>query len=108
MQHSHNLVRPERSLMFGVHWIYIFAQCAWDLLHSVEFLTKDGELKEWRKDSGELDTFDYRWSPFQDMPDLAAITAATFRVKRDPDARDNALQLLSRCVFRYPRSTIKF
>eukprot|EP00241_Pyramimonas_parkeae_P001500 CAMPEP_0114265184 /NCGR_PEP_ID=MMETSP0058-20121206/23733_1 /TAXON_ID=36894 /ORGANISM="Pyramimonas parkeae, CCMP726" /LENGTH=489 /DNA_ID=CAMNT_0001382165 /DNA_START=186 /DNA_END=1652 /DNA_ORIENTATION=- len=89
--------------------------CAWDLLHSVEFLTKDGELKEWRKDSGELDTFDYRWSPFQDMPDLAAITAATFRVKRDPDARDNALQLLSRrrqtqplkdrtagCVFRNP------
>lgn len=68
-----------------------------------------------RKDRGELDAFDYRWTPFQVMPELAAITAATFRVRRDQTASASALNMLGRrrtsqpwkdrtagCVFRNP------
>uniref|UniRef100_A0A7S0N1Z3 UDP-N-acetylmuramate dehydrogenase n=1 Tax=Pyramimonas obovata TaxID=1411642 RepID=A0A7S0N1Z3_9CHLO len=91
------------------------AQTAVDTLQSVEYLTKDGELKELRRDRGELDTFSYRYSPFQDMKDLVSITAATFKLAHDPEAAERAKQMSIRrkasqpladytagCVFRNP------
>lgn len=64
----------------------------------MEYLTKDGELKELRRDRGELDTFSYRYSPFQDMKDLVAVTGATFKLSKDSDANERAKQMSIRCV----------
>ncbi|KAK3241295.1 hypothetical protein CYMTET_48921 [Cymbomonas tetramitiformis] len=89
-------------------------QATADTLLSVEYLTKRGEKRILHRDSGELDC-GYRWSPFQDMPDLAAITAATFELHRNADAGARVRQLMERrletqpvrersagCVFRNP------
>mmetsp|Transcript_2835 Transcript_2835/g.4780 ORF Transcript_2835/g.4780 Transcript_2835/m.4780 type:complete len:465 (-) Transcript_2835:68-1462(-) len=86
-----------------------------DALQSVEYLTKDGELKELRRDHGDLHTFSYRHTPFQGMSDLACITAATFQLAFDADASQTAKQMSDRrkasqplskhtagCVFRNP------
>ena len=72
------------------------SQTTIDTLQSVEYLTKDGELKELRRDRGELDAFSYRYSPFQDMKDLVSITAATFKLCHDPEAPERARQMSTR------------
>eukprot|EP00976_Prorocentrum_cordatum_P116056 1196106-Prorocentrum_minimum.AAC.5 len=75
------------------------AQTTIDTLQSVEYLTKDGELKELRRDRGELDTFSYRYSPFQDMKDLVAVTGATFKLSKDSEANERAKQMSIREQF---------
>eukprot|EP00238_Polyblepharides_amylifera_P001754 CAMPEP_0196573498 /NCGR_PEP_ID=MMETSP1081-20130531/3396_1 /TAXON_ID=36882 /ORGANISM="Pyramimonas amylifera, Strain CCMP720" /LENGTH=424 /DNA_ID=CAMNT_0041891235 /DNA_START=174 /DNA_END=1448 /DNA_ORIENTATION=- len=90
-------------------------QCVWDRLVSVEFVTLDGRLHEWKAERGELGPSRYRWSPFQEMKDLAAITAATFELEHGPDAPKTVKDMYRRrkdsqplkyrtagCVFRNP------
>eukprot|EP00854_Cymbomonas_tetramitiformis_P020875 gene20875-25033_t len=82
----------------GVAWNLLLefqepSEATADTLLSVEYLTKRGEKRILHRDSGELDC-GYRWSPFQDMPDLAAITAATFELHRNADAGARVRQLM--------------
>jgi len=84
--HIHDgLIRPWR-----------LRQCVWDTIASVEYLTKAGELHV--KSKAELPAAAYRWSAFMDMPDLAAITAATFHLHRDATAHERAQAMATRSV----------
>ncbi|GFP93918.1 UDP-n-acetylenolpyruvoylglucosamine reductase [Phtheirospermum japonicum] len=64
-------------------------------VESIEVITTKGEYKTIKR--RDLN-FSYRSSPFQDMNDLAAITAVTFRLKRAAEeevkqpAKDNLFQ----------------
>ncbi|KAM0945835.1 putative UDP-N-acetylmuramate dehydrogenase [Dioscorea sansibarensis] len=64
-----------------------------DVIESVEIVTMDGELRVLGR--SELD-FGYRWSSFQEMDDLAAILAVTFRLSPAPSARDRQKAFLER------------
>lgn len=62
----------------------------------MEYLTKAGELHV--KSKAELPAAAYRWSAFMDMPDLAAITAATFHLHLDATAHERAQAMATRSV----------
>ncbi|CAL9126429.1 unnamed protein product [Musa acuminata var. zebrina] len=64
-----------------------------DVVDSVEIVTMDGELQVLRR--SEL-VFGYRWSAFQDMKDLAAIVAVTFRLTPSTAATERQRAFLER------------
>ncbi|KAG5621202.1 hypothetical protein H5410_006420 [Solanum commersonii] len=62
-------------------------------IDSIEIITNEGESKMLKR--GEL-TFGYRSSPFQEMKNLASITAVTFRLKFSKTAREMQQEYLAR------------
>lgn len=64
-----------------------------DVVDSIEIVTTEGELQ--RLNRMDL-KFGYRLSPFQDMKDLAAIVAVTFRLKQSESARRRQIEHLER------------
>lgn len=64
-----------------------------DFVDSIEIVTTGGELQ--RLNRMDL-KFGYRLSPFQDMKDLAAIVAVTFRLKQSELARRRQIEHLER------------
>ncbi|KAF7129185.1 hypothetical protein RHSIM_Rhsim10G0067200 [Rhododendron simsii] len=64
-----------------------------DVVDSIEMVTTEGELQ--RLNRMDL-KFGYRLSPFQDMKDLAAIVAVTFRLKQSESARRRQIEHLER------------
>ncbi|CAI5953285.1 unnamed protein product [Closterium sp. NIES-64] len=83
-----------------------------DCLLSVDVLSSTGDLLSFPRT--DL-TFAYRHSPFQRMPDCAAIVGATFGLKRSSEARDRQRRYMDRrrqsqpiadrsvgCIFRNP------
>lgn len=56
-----------------------------DVISSVEIVTRNGELRVLSRN--QID-FGYRWSSFQEMEDLAAILAVTFKLIPETTARD--------------------
>lgn len=67
-----------------------------DAIDTIEIITIDGKLKVMKR--SEL-SFGYRYSPFQEMDDLGAIVAITFRLKRSESARRRQLENLERSLF---------
>lgn len=64
-----------------------------DVIESVEIVATDGEVRVLGR--SEL-AFGYRWSTFQEMADLAAITAVTFRLTPAATARERQRAFLER------------
>ncbi|KAK6927945.1 UDP-N-acetylenolpyruvoylglucosamine reductase, C-terminal [Dillenia turbinata] len=64
-----------------------------DVIESVEIVTMDGIFHTLR--GNELN-FGYRFSPFQIMENLAAITAVTFKLEHSESARRRQLEYLER------------
>ncbi|XP_057809593.1 uncharacterized protein LOC131023946 [Salvia miltiorrhiza] len=70
-----------------------------DAVESVEIMTSEGEYKILKR--GDL-SFGYRWSSFQEMSDLAVITAVTFKLKVLEIAKKNQQEYLERRRCRQP------
>ncbi|CAI5477272.1 unnamed protein product [Closterium sp. Yama58-4] len=83
-----------------------------DCLLSVDVLSPTGTLLSFARSDF---TFAYRHSPFQHMPDCAAIVGATFGLRRSSEARDRQRRYMDRrrqsqpiadrsvgCIFRNP------
>ncbi|PON43693.1 UDP-N-acetylenolpyruvoylglucosamine reductase [Parasponia andersonii] len=64
-----------------------------DVVESVDFVTFDGRLR--RLERADL-KFGYRSSPFQRMPDLAAIVAVTFRLQSSGTSKTRLQEYLAR------------
>ncbi|XP_072985788.1 uncharacterized protein [Typha latifolia] len=64
-----------------------------NVIDAVEVVTKEGELRELKRNDI---AFGYRWSSFQEMKDLAAIVAVTFRLMPEEKARERQRALLER------------
>lgn len=64
-----------------------------DVVESVDFVTTDGRLQ--RLERADLN-FGYRSSPFQSMPDLAAIVAVTFRLQSSGTSKTRLQEYLER------------
>ncbi|KAH6825880.1 hypothetical protein C2S53_001296 [Perilla frutescens var. hirtella] len=64
-----------------------------DAVESVEIITSEGQRMILRR--SDLD-FRYRWSSFQGMNNLAAITAVTFQLKLSKSAKKNQQEYLER------------
>ncbi|PIA33280.1 hypothetical protein AQUCO_04100003v1 [Aquilegia coerulea] len=64
-----------------------------DVIDSVEIVTVDGRLKTLNRE--EL-SFGYRKSPFQEMEDLAAVTAVTFRLIPSVSAKERQQTMLAK------------
>lgn len=64
-----------------------------DVVQRVELLTRDGEIRIMER--SELG-FGYRWSSFQEMVDLAAIVAVTFKLMPAAEARERQRTYLER------------
>ncbi|KAL2531603.1 UDP-N-acetylmuramate dehydrogenase [Abeliophyllum distichum] len=70
-----------------------------DTIDCIEMITSEGEYRTLKR--SDLD-FGYRSSPFQDMEDLAAITAVTFRLEFSESARRLQQEYLKRRKFTQP------
>jgi UDP-N-acetylmuramate dehydrogenase len=66
-----------------------------DVVESVEIVSELGVSRTLTSSQGDLD-WAYRTSPFQSMPGLAAIVAATFRLKKSGDARKRLMDYMDR------------
>lgn len=64
-----------------------------EAVESVEVVSREGEVRILGRDDVR---FGYRWSSLQDMQDLAAIIAVTFRLRPVPAARDRQREFLDR------------
>ncbi|XP_041997403.1 UDP-N-acetylenolpyruvoylglucosamine reductase-like [Salvia splendens] len=64
-----------------------------DAVESVEIMTREGECVIFKR--SELG-FGYRWSSFQDMKELAAITAVTFTLKVSESEKKNQQEYMER------------
>ncbi|EHA8590435.1 putative UDP-N-acetylenolpyruvoylglucosamine reductase-like [Cocos nucifera] len=64
-----------------------------DVIDSVEMVTMDGEIRVLRRSDM---AFGYRWSTFQQMKDLAAIVAVTFRLVPAETTRERQRAFLER------------
>ncbi|GMN28087.1 hypothetical protein TIFTF001_001920 [Ficus carica] len=64
-----------------------------DVVESVDFVTTDGRLQ--RLERADLN-FGYRSSPFQSMPDLAAIVAVTFQLQSSGTSKTRLQEYLER------------
>uniref|UniRef100_A0A5B7BTU1 UDP-N-acetylmuramate dehydrogenase n=1 Tax=Davidia involucrata TaxID=16924 RepID=A0A5B7BTU1_DAVIN len=64
-----------------------------DVIDSIEIITTEGKFQTLKRT--DLD-FGYRSSPFQEMDDLAAIVAVTFRLKHSESARKRLQEYMER------------
>ncbi|KAK8952565.1 hypothetical protein KSP39_PZI003643 [Platanthera zijinensis] len=62
-----------------------------EVVESVEVVTREGDVRILGRDEVR---FGYRWSSLQDMQDLAAIIAVTFRLRSAPAARERQREFL--------------
>lgn len=65
-------------------------------IESIDIVTTEGKFQA--LDRVDL-SFGYRSSPFQDMKDLAAIVAVTFRLQGSESARKRQQELMKRLYF---------
>ena len=64
-----------------------------NVIDRVDIVTLDGKIQEL---STRQLAFGYRWSSFQQMVDLAAITTVTFKLKPTTTAREQQRTFLKR------------